>query len=366
MTTIILAGSLLVSLLCPAWAEEKTTESGYKPATTSADREKAKLDMLWLERQAAAQAAGLSAEDIARLEAAITAAENAKASANSAAGSATSAANSAKKATDAAKRAEVAAAKLESAPPPPVTQPAEVSETPPEQVVEEPVVEPEPEVEEQQTVVIDKIEPPPAETVEEPAPPPEQTVARKVDEKHGRGSIFAGVTAGIAFNGEPIEDAGGTVVAGPVSAPIQAWGGWMYAENGTDDKRGLGLGVIGHGGIDPVNLGTNAGIGFAAMSLNTRGGGYGISLGYGYSGYESLDAGANAWVHGVEALGLFRKPIGRTDRAMVTDMFAYAGAHIGVLANEGSGVFGAFPLAGVGLEVRRQGSRLAIVADEDK
>lgn len=365
MTMLIFAGNLLANLVSPAWAEEKT-QSSYKPATTSEDKEAGKLNTLWLERQAAAQAAGLSDEDIARLEAAITAAENAKASANSAAGSATSASNSAKKAADAAKRAEAAAAKLEHAPPPPVvTQPAEVVETPPEQVVEEPVVEPEPEsvIEEQQTVVI---ETPPPDTAQETAPPPEQTVARKVDEKHGRGSIFAGVTAGIAFNGDPIEDAGGTVVAGPVSAPVQAWGGWMYAENGTDEHRGLGLGVVGHGGIDPVNLGTNAGIGFAVMSLNTRGGGWGLSLGYGYSGYESLDAGANAWVHGVEALGLFRKPIGRTDRAMVTDMFVYAGAHIGVLANEGSGVFGAFPMAGVGLEVRRQGSRLAIIADEDK
>lgn len=384
---LILAGSMLASLATPAWAQDtdETNEeeappaqpATYAPATTDAAREKAKLDKLWLERNGTAQPTtgttsttttssggtttivktvrgALSDADLARIQAAKDAATRSEASAVRSEGSAVRSETAAGKAEDAATRAEKAAQRAETA-----ASESDATDSDSREEDEDWADDEDAEDEDEPAAADER-----DEDLEDEEPT--RTIRRQAGEKEGRGSVFLGASGGVAFNGAPITDASGVAVAGPVSAPFQAWGGWLYTEYGTEEHRGVGLGVVAHGGVDPINMGTTVGAGFAAMSLNQKGGGYGVSAGYAYVGFQSLDSGANAWLHGGEVLGHARMVLGRADADVVTDLFAYAGVQAGVLANEEASVFGAFPVAGGGIQFRFGGSRLATVEEDDE
>lgn len=369
---LILMGGMLMSLATPAWAQETETEESepaqpatYTPATTDAAREKAKLDKLWLERQqgAAPAATGttsttttssggtttvvktvrgsLSEADLARIQDAVGQAKGHADRSETAAGKAVTAQG---KAEEAATRAEEAAKRAEAAANQPDTTDRDSDEEDEDWGDDE-------DAEDEDESAAD-------ERDDDEEPPATGTTD----------ASFSGVamaTGGLAFNGGEVLDSEDNVAAGMLSLPVNAWGGVLYGERGTDDRRGRAYGLVGRAGIDPLSRGINLGLDVMALSTNRKDGAMGVAVGFGYIGHGAIDDGiANAAVYGGDLFFVSRMPLGNPNKRSVTDLMLIGGLTAGALVTDDPTMttWAIVPTIQVGIGQRFQGDQFEVTA----
>lgn len=238
-------------------------------------------------------------------------------------------------------------------PPAPPEQPVDalaeiLAEQPP---VEEPpeatAAEDEPDVEVPVTVLVNNnsIVPPDVDVVDEAADEPTSNPP-SASADGSRFQVLAGGSGGFAIYAAQVKDGAGAVVASNYSVPLNFWGGATMSEH-----RGFTLGILAHGGVDPITFGSHVAGGVMVTGLlgPAR---IGLEVGGSYTAFKSLvGAGADAWISGGEVLAVGLVPFGHETNPVRVNLLVAGGVDGGLLQNVNplDTTYALLPVAHVGL-----------------